>query len=702
MARTASAKNSDALGDLNLVDQFKTALKREKPFDSIVDFATHRSFCGKRLYPRQKTLLKLMYLETENMTSYDIDVIDSWRTTFGKKKEPFGVQEDIWDRVAYLKERGYTHFPHIQAVQGRRASKGVMGGILGAERMLNMLSKDDPQAFYGVEPGKDLYLYVVATNSLQAKRFLFADIRATVESCKFFDKYISTSKEYYLSLRTPADLRRIADLKVRNVPIDREIATIRALAMSSTSASGRGGTGFANFFDEFAHMITGTGGPRTSEEVYEAYQPSLDQFGKDALTYIPSSPYTKVGKFFDLYTSGRVLLQEFLEKQGKLVTKKEEDDLADEIEGAASDLMADPEMLVIQLPSWDLYKDFDRSHQLGGPKITKAIQYEPLANGKPENERMIRLENRDPAKFKVERRAQFAEVLDAYLDPEKVDQIFEPFWGGRTLEQTDRGIMKFVYHGHVDPSKTNANFAFAVGHLEQAPEPDEYGYLWPHVIFDKLHVYKPGDYADHTVDYVGIGEDLDDLLHWFPTMERFSFDQWNSQGFIASLKKKYGQRTRVNLANFSHKRNQDVAEKFKAAINLGWVHAYKDTFFNDGEGSLLEQELKFLQEVNGKVQKQSVGPVTTKDLADCVMEVTVRLLAEALEKWQKELLSNLTPGVGLQSGYPNRHTEMEPRGAIPTTMASRETVRDVLNRNRDASRGRGVPSPFTNRLRGGR
>jgi hypothetical protein len=250
MPRSAGNQNVESIvrGGVDLKQQFRQSLVNEPSWDSIIDFATHPSFCGKKLYPRQMTLLKLIYLETHNFTAFDIDVIEEWRNGFSFAKTPVGVQADIWERIDYLKSRGYHHFPHVQAVMGRRASKGMIGGILGAERLAYMLSLDDPQAHFGLDVSA-LYMNVVATNIIQAKAFQFADIRQTVETCPFFEPYISTSKEYGLTLRTNADKRRIAEYEHRGLPIDHEIASLRCLAMSSTASSGRGATSFCVFFD---------------------------------------------------------------------------------------------------------------------------------------------------------------------------------------------------------------------------------------------------------------------------------------------------------------------------------------------------------------------------------------------------------------------------------------------------------------------
>jgi hypothetical protein len=686
MARTSSQKNNDAIGSAaDLVQQFTGALQPPvPPYDSIIDFATHDYFCGKKLYPKQRTLLKLMYLETENMTDFDKETIEEWRRGFGRKGNSIGVQKDIWHRIDYLKSQGYRHFPHIQAIQGRRGSKGVIGGVLAAEKLAFLLNLDNPQEYYGIEEGKEIYLHVIATNLLQAKKFQFADIRQTVEACKFLKRHVSTSNEYYLSLQTPADIRNIAELKADRIPIDHEIASLRVLAMSSVSSSGRGGTGAANFFDEFAFQITGTGGPRSSEEVYNAYQPSLDQFGQDSLTYMPSSPWSKVGKFFDLYVNGSVLLDSYLQELGHQFPEAALPDDADEL---MEELTADPEMLIVQLASWSAYEEWERGPELCGIQFKRAIQ--------TYDNRMKRLEKRDPDKFKVERKAQFAEVQNAYLDPDKVDEMFDPFWDNRILDQVSQGTLLYAYESHADPGRVNANFALCVAHLEEAPV-DEYGDSWSHVIIDYLQVWRPLDFPDHTINYVTVTKDISDIIKKFPSLSRLTFDQWNSAGTIDTLKEEFKGKPRILQLDFSDKENQNRAEYFKMALNQGWVHSYRDHFFTEGH-SLLENELKFLSEVNGKVVKQSIGPVTTKDLADTVMEVSYRLLHAQLDTWKKKLLGKTSLATGLPGGKIDSTTfSSRPQRMISNGRTNRATARDNLRALRESgiARRRGIPMPF--------
>jgi hypothetical protein len=890
-----------------------------------------------------------MYLEIDHMTDYDMDVIEHWRAGFTDKSSPCGVQPDVWDRVHFLRSNGYRHFTHVLACLGRRASKGMLGGILGAEKLAYMYSLDDWQAHYGLDPGIDGELTVIATSQSQAARRQFADIRRAVEGCKYLRPAIASNKGTELTIRTPADVRRIADLRAAGVPIDREIASLRASAVSSSSSAGRGGSGFANFYDEFAHMLMGSGSVKSGEEIYEAYQPSLDQFGKDSLTYIPSSPYclepstrvltgdlrwvavgslrvgdelvgfdeyaagagkgrtwqpaavtetsviqapryritteagkeitctgehlwltswasqvsrydwvktkdlqpgdrvkslgvdpwetdesrdagylagfldgeghlsrgtlgltqnrgavldevtrllvergyklqdyhpdnrlakvrvgggagevlrllgtvrphrllakfgdkfyggriygnrktgdnvdrvvsvervddgpvvalgtstatlvaegllshnTQVGKFYELFRQGAVLGHD-----GGFSSRRGGDDLDPD---DAPEVQADPEMLVVQVPSWELYTDWERSPQIQvvkttrpdgssrfGPPFKRPVQWPPDGD-KPENLRMRLLERRNPEKFGVERRAKFANVMNAYLDPASVESMFDdPGWRPALSEQ-DRGYLTRAYRVHCDPSKSGANFAMAIGHLEEAP-PDEHGEVWPHVIFDWLHVWKPEDFpfdesGKHRIDYVLIQKRIEEVLVRYPSTRRVTFDQWNSAGMISHLQHQFAPRIIIAEETATADSNRRRAERFKSALNLGWVHAYRDSL-NGEEGSLLETELKFLTEKNGRVDRQEFGPCTTKDLSDCVMTITADLLHNALDRWNQKLIGATAFGStdvpGLRAGREvERAAAMLGKGSDPRAGQSARAVLSQMKQDR--ARGLGL------------
>ena len=944
-------------------DAFTSSIVTHAPWNSIVDFATHPSFCGMTLYPRQQTLLRLIFLETDQMTDFDRNVIEEWRHGFLQRREVFGVQPDIWERVKYLKERGYRRFPEVQAVLGRRASKGMIGGILGAEQMAYMFSLDDWQSHYGVVPGKDGYLTVVATSQSQAKRHQFRDIAMAVEGCAYLQPHIASSKDYELSIRTPADLRRIGSLKAAGMVPEHEIATLHAIAMASNSDVVRGAASFGLFLDEFAFMVQGTGSSKSGEEVYESAVPSLDQFEPDSLIYVPSSPFclepstrvltedlrwvpvgsllvgdrligfdeecqgqgrgrtwqpatvtetstihaprysittesgkvitctgehmwlarrsqtdyewfkttklkpgdkikslgadpwetdnsreggylagfmdgegyfsntldlgytqnfgptqayverlfkerdfevstwvdrhgriarsrvaggiaermrflgtvrpgrllagfpdkfwgrriygnkklgisddivvsvqqvedgpvvalgtstntlvaegllshnTKIGQFFTLYKQGTVLMKSYLDGQMRLET---EDSLGVDAAAEIADMTADPVKLVFQGPSWILYQDWERGQELVGRTFKRPIQ--PDLTSEAQQRRM----QRNPEKFRVERMGQFAEVADQYLNPDKVEAMFAPLpWRDRLIAQ-DRGRFDRKYRIHCDPGRTGANFAMAVGHVEDAPCTGcgwtaadggtgwansahicpEGGYVWPHVIFDFLHVWRPIDFPPdpesgrRTIDYIQVGADIKDILNRFRSTEKISFDQWNSAYFLADLRQEFSPTIRVTEVTFTDKVNQERYEKFKAAMNLGWVSAYRDNFF-DGTGSLLEQELKFLSEKNGKVVKQDFGPVTTKDLADCVQVVTVDLLHEALDRLDAGSMTASSYGssdaAGLKGGR-----EFERLGIAQGNRRTGRAWQELERQRQDRARGKKYSPNRTSSIR---
>ena len=664
-----------------------SSLATKAPWESVVDFCTHKSFCGFPIFPRQATLLKLIFLETDSMTAYDLEVINQWCEGFKRHRDVYGVQPDIWERIAYLKARGYRRFPHIQAVLGRRASKGVIGGFLGTEQIAYLFSQDNPQAHYGIAEGKDVFLNVGATSQTQAQRHQFGDIRAMVSRCAYLQPGnnngagISEVKDHLLRVRTRADMRKIAELQAAKVPIEHPIASLWAVALSASSVAGRGATSYANMFDEFAFHIHGSGSVKSGEEIYEDWQPSLGQFGKDALTYVPSSPFTRVGKFFELYQQGRVLMSSYNDTAG--IGEEARSKLSnDEVE-----VEAEPTWLIFQGPSWALYEDW-----ADAPKILgRGYAFPNAPESDMSDEIQVRRKRRNPEKFKVEREGQFAEVQGAYLDADKVERMFDPLpWRDR-LEAQSFGTFNRRYRIHCDPGRTGANFALAIAHTEEAP-PDEYGHIWPHVIFDLLHVWRPMDFpvddtGKHVIDYVKVHADIEGILTRFMSTDRITFDQWNSASFLASLKAKFSPAIRVSEVTFTQAVNQARCEKFKSALNLEWIHAYRDTWFTDNTSSLLENELKFLSEHNGKVVKQEIGPVVTKDLADCVMVVSVDLLSDALDRYDGGVMTASAYGStdigGLKSGR-----EFERIGALGGG-SPRPSARDMLDNDKlERIRGR--------------
>ena len=86
----------------------KLALERLPPICDFYDMYTP-SLQWTPLYPRQKTLMKIIFLEIDQMNRYDFQVIEGWREST-RNGGPVKIPLDIFDRIEWLKKRGYKHF----------------------------------------------------------------------------------------------------------------------------------------------------------------------------------------------------------------------------------------------------------------------------------------------------------------------------------------------------------------------------------------------------------------------------------------------------------------------------------------------------------------------------------------------------------------------------------------------------------------
>src|SRR4051812_19187155 len=104
MPRAASAKNLDSLRFTEDLSSEVTKALKPPTLPDIVEFAESEHFCNKRLYPRQRTLLRLFYADVDHMDAYDRDVIEQWRESFYVGSDRIGVSQDIWERIKWIKD----------------------------------------------------------------------------------------------------------------------------------------------------------------------------------------------------------------------------------------------------------------------------------------------------------------------------------------------------------------------------------------------------------------------------------------------------------------------------------------------------------------------------------------------------------------------------------------------------------------------
>lgn len=641
----------------DLLDSITSGLVPQKI--GIEQFAEDSKYCNQSLFPRQTVLLKLIFLE--EMTGSEEDILQEWIDSSVSGGEVL-LSPDIRERRDYLRERGYNHFREIQLVGGRRSSKGFVTGLAMAKAMWDTLQLGDPHERYGIARNKEIYFSCVASSEAQAKEFQFGDFVGTVEGCKAFEPYLQKSLETEFRVATASDLRNISAAKARGNKIQRDIAKLRGKALAANAGTLRGSATMVIAMDEMAHMIPGES-KASAEEVYKAAIPSLSQFSIDGMIFLNSSPYTKVGKFYDVF---EVAMRSFIPHGSISLGMLQED-------GANSD----PRLFSIEFPSWELFRGYmkhksrwkqrTRGRELGKMPTASpdwdpdAVDTEGDALYSEEDRQFIigqRItESNDPETFKVEQRSQFAEVIDAFLNPALVDQMYmglpaglEPLPDGTfqklyTPLYTNQGqgaLNTFRYKFHCDPSSTTAGFGFAIAHIEHLVNPNT-GDTEEHCVFDMVKRWDPKAFGG-VIRWKPILDEIATLAEIFRPYE-ITMDQHQSMEPIQTLQERLSKRNivcQVYMQTATNESNWKGWQVLKTAIYQGLVHAPMDeSQWNDPTS---RNELKFLQEMPTggkfpKVEKQDIGPVRTKDQADCIRECVHSLIGNLMASRMRDRLA---------------------------------------------------------------
>lgn len=359
--------------------------------------------------------------------------------------------------------------------------------------------------------------------------------------------------------------------------------------------------------DEFAHLL-GAGSTASSTELYDAATPAREEFGTDALVVQTSSPWDRHGQLWESFCRACAV---------DPMTEK----------------ALDPDFFTLQLPSWGLYRDWERAHTI--PMWPEGPNYAAQRRAPIEfNDVLRRKEAANRDSFAREFRAQWRGNLSAYLSSEFVDRVFAPY-DGRDLFRQTSGNLATRYAAHGDPSLSGANFGFVIAHLEH----DENN--MPHVVGDVVHHWEPSNFPDGIIDYQEIEDQILAYIKQF-RIETLTFDQWNSAGSIQRLQTRADAaglpyRTKVFKRDTNATYNWDSYEILKTAIGHDLVHL-------PGDDKLARAELEALQLERGKVTAPTTGPVRTKDIADSLANVVYTLIGENADALF-DRLANLSPRV---------------------------------------------------------
>jgi hypothetical protein len=672
--------------NFSVLDQISQNLTTKKV--GIEEFCESSDYCGKRLYPRQRLLLKLIFLE--ELSGQEEDILNHW-ISGGRDGTEIIISPLIRERINYLRDTGYPHFREIVLVGGRRSSKGFITALAMAKRMFDTLQYQDPGTHYGVDPEKEIYYSCIAASQDQAKKFQYADFSSTVARCGAMEQNITKLQELEFSVATDQDKMAMDSLKKRGLSggRTRDISKLRGVALAANASTVRGSATQAVCLDEMAWMQQVGESGSTAEAVYDAIMPALGQFGRDSLIFCNSSPYTKLGKFYQRYEEGLKV------QDGKPLA---------------------PLMFTFQFPSWALFEGWQDDPKKArrkaisvspdwDPEEKRDNKYYHSAHDRDQIVIMREEERQDPDKFKVERRGQFAEIIDAFLRPEAVDRAYMgvPVLSGgykRLSTNWSSSSYHFSYKAHLDPSSTTAGFGFALAHVEELEDLD--GGMRSHVVFDIVKRWVPGQFSEGVVDWEKVLHEVVGYIDLFEPYE-VTFDQFQSQAPIQWLNRWLQEnnmsQVRVYEKPATAQYNWNRAEVFRTALYQDLVHLPADT--QDAQWCGLE--LKNLQQINTagrypRVDKQEIGPVQTKDMADCVMETVEALIGNLIANETRSNLDNMPVELGALGGYPiggtqdgrmsdlysgraGTHTFREQKKGSSSPLNDRtEQTRDNLNR----------------------
>lgn len=194
---------------------------------------------------------------------------------------------------------------------GRRSGKTALSACIAAYETYRLLSKGDPQAYYGLPQSNNIQLISFATDKDQAG-LLYQEVSGHFRACAFFAPYTANNTQTYARFQTPKDIERYGSYQ--DDPLSAK-ATIKVTFRSSVAKGSRGAGNIVVVLDEMAHFTDN--GQSSADAVYKAVTPSTATFApkdprdrRKAIGSVESkiiaisSPLGKQGVFYQLFQDG--------------------------------------------------------------------------------------------------------------------------------------------------------------------------------------------------------------------------------------------------------------------------------------------------------------------------------------------------------------------------------------------------------------
>jgi hypothetical protein len=437
------------------------------------------------LWQMQRIILKLIYRgskgnESVRLTQEELNYLNDMA-----KHEDLDYLNELggFQQVIEKYNRGAI-FKIIELVMGRRSSKTFITSIMATYEAYKLLElpNGNPQRYYKIVAGKEIYILGIAVSEKQALELLFKDIKDRVAGAPYFRDKINknVNRQNEIRLLTEEDKRVNAERASKGINILLE-GSIVLLSGHSNSPALRGKPIIFLAFDEIAHFPA-TNGKSSGDSLYYALVPSVKQFGVDGKIVMLSDPSGKEGVFWKTFELSQSRIET---SPGKY-------------EYPFDDVLA------IQCPTWRINPD---------PEFSK------------ENlERTVKPMN--PAKYFTTYAARFMGAGGTRMfDPVKIEACVD-----LKMSEARHGDPHFPYYIHLDPASTSHNYALALVHA--VPYTNNIGEIRRKVFLDCVRVWTP---TTAPVNVRDVENEIRSLCRKF-SVRSVTFDSFQSQATIQNLR----------------------------------------------------------------------------------------------------------------------------------------------------------------------
>jgi hypothetical protein len=531
----------------------------------------------KTLQPPQRFILKVFYnlpLDNKNKTitlrSFPYD-------SEGKLMTEYEYSQYLTNqkRTNLTDANRLDHATDLLLACGRRGGKTFIASIISAYESYKLIIKDNPQSYYNMAEDEVIKIVNVASSGDQAQE-LATQIQNRIFNSEWFLPYISSFNGEEINLKTKHDIKKMKDEEKRYGKPIKKRATIRIESLLCSARGSRGGSVIVALLDELAHFVDNEGN-RGGKTVYTGLTPSGATFGKDSKVICISSPYTKTGIFFELFSKS----------------------------------FEDSSIRMLQMPTWEM-----------NPRI----EFDFLQNRYKKDEEAFWCEygaqfsTTVSGFFKFPERINecisiidYKEVFDNELQQIKKAPIYRP--------ETEKSSGRYRYYIAMDPATKDNGYALAMVHCERDANNRT------SVIVDKWMKWSINDPEFSEFDFIDI-EIIDNYVLELTRRFRVTqivYDQFES---AASIQKFIKAGIDAVKTHFSRQYNMKIYKNLRSII---YDKRLSLLYNEEGISELVHLQEKKVGKKQFIVEAPTSGDVTNDDLADVLANAVNIALENELE-----------------------------------------------------------------------